>query len=544
MAKRIALVVALALAVMAPVAPEARAASRITRTQWISTGDPLTTMHADVVRSANAGWTTKQPVILVATPYGNHSGQTDPWPLNSPAPSTRFDDFLSLSAALVRGYTYVIVDLPGYGGSSGCSDLGGPLERGAVKRAVEWAATQTWSNGKVALFGKSYDGWTGLMGVAERPAGLAAVVAMEPVYSPYTVDFAHGVRNTRSFLLPGVYAAIDANPGVVGDSPQYQANSVIRPQCYAWTQANWLNDDEAAAFWRERDLPADSLGSPVPLFMTQGLLETNTVSRGSVDYFNSLSFAGNRAWFGQFGHVRGWEYDAGRTGFVSEVMDFLELHLKNKGSGPAAPRISVQDNFGRYRGEDAFPPADSQPFPTQLTTGEFVDEDLVSSLVDNELWSVSAPLAHDVWMSGEPRITLTVDSSSPRANLGARLFDVDADGDAVEVSRDAYMARAIGSQQVEFALMAQDWVFEAGHRIAVEVGPPTRGWFNPVPSGGKVKVTSSRIALPFLTAGRTQFIGGWVSSFLASQKANTTRLPETAALVPFAVPGPISTGAR
>src|SRR5437870_1743308 len=80
-----------------------------------------------------------------------------------------------------RGYTTVDGDLPGVGASSGCWNNGGPTEQTAVKSSVEWAASQPWSSGKVAMVGTSYDGWTGIMGLATNPRGLAAVVSLAPV---------------------------------------------------------------------------------------------------------------------------------------------------------------------------------------------------------------------------------------------------------------------------------------------------------------------------------------------------------------------------
>ena len=41
-----------------------------------------------------------------------------------------------------------------------------------MKAAVEWAASQPWSTGKVGMYGKSYDGVTGLLG--HRPAARRA----------------------------------------------------------------------------------------------------------------------------------------------------------------------------------------------------------------------------------------------------------------------------------------------------------------------------------------------------------------------------------
>ena len=103
-----------------------------------------------------------------------------------------------------RGYTYVMVDLRGFGGSSGCLDWGGPGEQSDVRAAVEWAASQPWSTGHVGMYGKSYDGVTGLMGVALKPAGLDAVVSQEPVYDMYRYLYSNRVRFSNSFLTPAL----------------------------------------------------------------------------------------------------------------------------------------------------------------------------------------------------------------------------------------------------------------------------------------------------------------------------------------------------
>ncbi len=69
-----------------------------------------------------------------------------------------------------RGYAFVMVDLRGFGSSTGCLDLGGPGERLDVVNAVQWAASQPWSTRKVGMYGKPYDGVTGLIGVdSSRP---------------------------------------------------------------------------------------------------------------------------------------------------------------------------------------------------------------------------------------------------------------------------------------------------------------------------------------------------------------------------------------
>jgi len=170
------------------------------------------TLHADVLRPKGATDADKTPVILSIGPYFNHSGQTGPAgpaegtrydPVGPNAgPSERFQDFVEGSGLLKKGYSFVMVDLRGFGGSNGCLDWSGPGEKADVVHAVQWAASRPWSNGRVGMYGKSYDGLTGLIGVGLRPAGLAAVVSQEPVYDDYRYLYGDGMRRLNSVATP------------------------------------------------------------------------------------------------------------------------------------------------------------------------------------------------------------------------------------------------------------------------------------------------------------------------------------------------------
>src|ERR1700760_1879566 len=181
-----------------------------------------TKLHADVLRPAHLPADAKTPVILSIGPYFNHSGQTGPagpvegtpyTPTGEAGPSARFYDFINGAHLMDRGYTWVQVDLRGFGGSTGCLDWGGPGGEADVKAAVEWAARQPWSTGKVGMYGKSYDGVTGLVGIAQQPQGLAAVVSQEPVYDLYRYLYTNRVRFENSLATPLLYDAIAGTPG-------------------------------------------------------------------------------------------------------------------------------------------------------------------------------------------------------------------------------------------------------------------------------------------------------------------------------------------
>src|SRR5580765_8562274 len=141
---RFRMVTSVLVAVTAALALSAGTASAATRADadwseaYITAGDGVTQLHADILRPKGLAANVKTPVVLTVSPYTNHAGQTaldyDP---SASGPSSRFFDMLDVTGLLTKGYTYVMVDLPGEGGSGGCNDWGGAREQEAVRAAVE-----------------------------------------------------------------------------------------------------------------------------------------------------------------------------------------------------------------------------------------------------------------------------------------------------------------------------------------------------------------------------------------------------------------------
>ena len=376
---------------------------------WIASSDGVT-LHADVLRPKGATAADKTPVILSIGPYFNHSGQTGPAgpaegtnydPVGPNAgPSERFQDFVEGSGLLQQGYTFVMVDLRGFGGSNGCLDWSGPGEQADVVNAVAWAASQPWSTGKVGMYGKSYDALTGLIGVDQRPAGLAAVVAQEPVYDDYRYLYGDGMRRENADATPALYDAIAATPGPLSDDPFYNVSSLNNPACLALNWAAQAGDDNHDSdFWKLRNLIPGAAGSNVPLFLTQGLTENNTVADGLQDYLTNHT-GYERAWLGPWEHVRGNETDAdgrlkmGRAGWFDEVMRFYDRFLKDETATVADPPFAVQTNDGKWRSEKQWPPADMRTYTTRLNAGSYVDH-AQSVATGWDAWSSNATERHE-----------------------------------------------------------------------------------------------------------------------------------------------------
>ena len=505
-----------------------------------------TVLHADILRAAGSAPDKKTPVILSIGPYFNHTGQTGPAgpaedtsydPFATPGPSNRFADFVLGADVIRKGYTVVQVDLRGFGGSSGCLDWGGPGEQADVKAAVEWAASQPWSTGKVGTYGKSYDGVTGLLAEILQPKGLAAVVSQEPVYDMYRYLYADGIRFENALATPALYDAIAATPGSVADEPDYfigSVNSSQRPGCEAGNYADQQDPNHDSDYWKARDLISKAGNGRTPLFMTQGFLENNTKPDGAWDFFNAVN-APKHAWFGMWDHVRGNDVNGdgrlleGRKGFFDEVMRFYGKWLRGVEPSVQDPKLAVQTSDGLWRGEQQWPPADSRALKVPLTPGEYVDD--VGTNASNDgvavtstpgvgVWTISPPLPYEAHMSGVPDLTVDVETSAPNANLAVAVFDIDPDYKATLISRQGHLIPESGTYKLH--MYGNDWRIVPGHRIGVMISTAhAEWWLAATPTGQTVSVKKATIDLPFLAYTRPDHISGKSSVRLEDYLANT-----------------------
>ncbi|MCP2288866.1 CocE/NonD family hydrolase [Nocardia amikacinitolerans] len=97
---------------------------------------------------------------------------------------------------LSEGYAIVGVNVPGTGCSTGENHIFDEAVGAAGAAAVEWAARQPWSNGRVGMIGYSYSGYNQLWTAAQRPSGLRAITPSKNVADPYRdVGYPCGIQN-------------------------------------------------------------------------------------------------------------------------------------------------------------------------------------------------------------------------------------------------------------------------------------------------------------------------------------------------------------
>jgi len=109
----------------------------------------------------------RHPVLLQRTPYGKDDAYVSIWHAG-----------LDPLDAVSRGFVVIIQDVRGRFASEG---VFAPFvnESKDGYDTVRWAAEQSWSNGRVCMYGVSYSGMTQILALAARPPALVALAAHE-----------------------------------------------------------------------------------------------------------------------------------------------------------------------------------------------------------------------------------------------------------------------------------------------------------------------------------------------------------------------------
>jgi putative CocE/NonD family hydrolase len=91
-----------------------------------------------------------------------------------------------------RGYILVFIDTRGTGTSPGKADIWSAQESRDYYDAIEWAAQQDWSNGKIGLAGVSYYAITQWNVAGLKPPSLTTMVPWEGWADLYRDSVFHG----------------------------------------------------------------------------------------------------------------------------------------------------------------------------------------------------------------------------------------------------------------------------------------------------------------------------------------------------------------
>jgi putative CocE/NonD family hydrolase len=538
-----------------------------TEAYFPSADDSGVQLHADVLRPDYVPDWYKTPVILAVGPYFGHAGQTGPEGWTHTGPSNRFEDFTTGTNLFARGYTYVMVDLRGFGGSTGCLDWVGPGEQADVKAAIQWAAKQPWSTGAVGMYGKSYDAVTGLVGNNLHMPKLKAVVAQEPVWNMYDYLFSNEVPRPNVTGTPRAYNDIATIAPLADDSDQYKANATYEaghPECLSDNITNNNNPDLDSPYWRARNLARKAAGTTTPLFFTQGFIENNTKPEDTELYLTN-HLGPERGWMGQWEHVRGNETGPdgrllqGRAGFFDEVMRFYDFYLKGIWPSVSDPAFAIEDNTGAWRAQPTWPTPTTYS-SVRITDGSYVDDGRPSTLglsrvTEDGYWDMehapaseplretdvqartpdavaralddthsyftwSKPTTMPVRITATPRVAFTAGAPG---NVQIRLWDYAPDGTGVMF--DENVAKIDAPGRVAFDLKSTDWTLAVGHQLGIQLGTIGTGSWRDTPTGNTIAVTKAKLTLALQDTTADQPTQGDRSPFLDTYlRQNTATL--------------------
>ena len=180
---------------------EVRDGMRITWHQPIPAEDGIV-LRADVFRPIEDG---HYPVILSYGVYAKGLAFQEGYPLQWEKMISDYPQILQGSTNkyqnwettdperwVPHGYAIVRVDSRGAGWSPGFMDPGCARETDDLYQCIEWAGTQSWSNGKVGMLGISYYASNQWRVAGKHPPHLAAIIPWEGQNDRYRDSGFHG----------------------------------------------------------------------------------------------------------------------------------------------------------------------------------------------------------------------------------------------------------------------------------------------------------------------------------------------------------------
>ncbi len=530
-------------------------------------------LHVDVTRPAQTeSEGLKVAVVYETSPYFSGTGTTDSqyfWdpkqkigdepPKRTPMPSITFESKRPLMSNslletwLPRGFAVVHSASPGTGLSEGCPTVGGGNESLAPKAVIDWLngrakgftlpdggeeVKATWSTGKVAMSGTSYNGTLSLAAATTGVEGLEVVVPDAPNTSYY-----HYYRSNGLIRHPGGYMGEDVD--VLYDF--INSGSLDRRD---WCNKN-VRDKELAEgfdrvhgdyndFWAGRDYFNALANVKCAVLLSHGLSDWNVMPEHSIRIFAGLEANGVTAslYLHRGGHggppplamVNRW-FSHYLYGVDNGVEEDQRVWIVREGDKRDAPTPY-----------DDYPNPDAAPVTLHLekggeTIGKLItassagqgEETIVDDVsTDGAMLAQAASSEHrllyatpqlgaPLHLSGSPRLSIKLSSDRPAANLSVWLVTLpwtkEKRTEANIVTRGwadpqnhASLAKseplAKGRfYELKFDLQPDDQIIPAGKQLALMIFSSDRDFTLWPPEGTKLSVDLDATSLELPIVG-------------------------------------------
>ncbi|WP_370390898.1 Xaa-Pro dipeptidyl-peptidase [uncultured Winogradskyella sp.] len=360
-----------------------------------------------------------------------------------------------------RGYIVVHSSSPGTGLSDGAPTIGGKNESLAPKFVIDWLCGRAkgyternggeevkayWSTGKVGMTGTSYNGTIPLAAATTGVEGLEAIIPIAPNTSYY-----HYYRSNGLVRSPGGYLGEDIDVLYDFVHSGDEANRPYNNKTIRDTEMKNGMDRQTGdynEFWAGRDYLNQMENMKAALLMSHGFNDWNVMPEHSYRIYNAARQKGLPAmiYYHQFGHggppplsmMNKWF-----TRFLHGVENGIE-NQKNK-----AYIVREYDDMGNPTPYKDYPNPEAETVTLFLNSGgksrgalttrqnrmiaretlvddvSYSGKDLATAeSSDHRLLYVSPELKEDVHISGIPRVTISLSSSKPAANLSVWLVSL------------------------------------------------------------------------------------------------------------------------
>ncbi|HWL65382.1 MAG TPA: CocE/NonD family hydrolase [Actinomycetota bacterium] len=312
------------------------------------------------------------PVLLNMTPYG---------------PATYFSTYLG------NGYAHVNVDIRGTGGSEGALCIFCDREQQDVYDVVEWVARQKWSNGKVGMYGGSYQGITPILGASKQPPHLEAIIPAVTYADAYRDIVWHNGIFNANFVAQWLTAQTALS--MTGTAPSSDLAARVGQRMVFESRLQPWDD----AFYKERSVNTKYDRIKVPILHMGAWFDG--FSRGTLDNFAGVASKHNRLIMvpcthkgcgGPFDPASEYTADAEAPGPDDIYLAWFEHFLKGKDNGieDGPPVLFFDIGSNEWVTDTAWPPRDSKLKTFYLSgaasgsSSEVVDGSLVEKPVDDQ----------------------------------------------------------------------------------------------------------------------------------------------------------------
>ena len=363
----------------------------------------------------------KVPVLADVGPY------YDDGDVSATTPADRLGRFL-IENYVPHGYAVAQVSVFGTGNSNHCMDLMGTDEQRGIDAAVSYLGEAAWSNGKVGLIGKSYDGSTPWQAATFGNPYLATIVPMSGLIGVHELMWRNGSMEARGPIMHnGVYGSFGID-GDGGDAENlcegYIEGYVNGPAAY---QTGGMVAYAGNTYWTERSFLSRVLENyQGSIYIIQGMQDWNVDPHMAFPIHQQVEAAGIeiKTLAGQWAHdypdrIEGHSSQGSGRGaeaypytlrwdWADEMLYWFDWYLKGEGRAPTLG-VEMQDNRGGWRFEMTYPAPDTEYL---AINGADMGPDGTSMSAASSITMSYGPFEEDVYIAGMPTFHIPVTPST------------------------------------------------------------------------------------------------------------------------------------